>query len=497
MSWRDPRVAAKRSNDPVLRGSLPRYRRTMAKQPVLTPQGDDFPRWYQDVVAKAELAENGPVRGTMVVRPYGYAIWERMQAELDNRIKAAGAANVYFPMFIPEAYLRKEAEHVEGFSPELAVVTHAGGKELEEPAVVRPTSETIFNAYFPKWVQSYRDLPLLLNQWCNVVRWELRPRLFLRTTEFLWQEGHTCHATEDDARTYALRILRDVYEDVMVNILAVPVHVGRKTARERFAGANQSWTCEGMMRDGKALQMGTSHELGQNFARVFETTYLDDNGDQQFVWQTSWGVSTRLVGAVIMAHGDDNGLRLPPRLAPVQVVVVLVRAEDGAGEAAATLAAELRGRGVRVELDDRVDQSFGRRVVGWELKGVPVRLEVGPRDLAGGSVTVVRRDSGEKAAVPVGSAADAVVAALDAVQSGLLAEATELRDRRTAAAAGLDEAAEAARDGWAVLPWTVVGDEGEAKLAESGVSVRCLQTADGGLPARDATDLRALVARAY
>src|SRR4051812_10686257 len=298
----------------------------MAKA-VLTSKSEDFPKWYQDVVAKAELADNGPVRGTMVIRPYGYAIWERMQAELDRRIKAAGAENAYFPLFIPESYLQKEAEHVEGFSPELAVVTHAGGKELEEPVVVRPTSETIINSYFSKWVQSYRDLPLLLNQWANVVRWEMRPRVFLRTTEFLWQEGHTCHATQQDAREYALRILSEVYEDVMVNVLGVPVRTGRKTPRERFAGADHSWTCEGMMRDGKALQMGTSHELGQNFAKVFETQYLDGNGDQQFVWQTSWGVSTRLLGAVIMAHGDDNGLRLPPAVAPVQAVVLAIRDE--------------------------------------------------------------------------------------------------------------------------------------------------------------------------
>src|SRR5688500_14187094 len=252
----------------------------MAKPPILTPQADDFPAWYQDVVAKAELAENGPVRGTMVIRPYGYAVWEGMQAAMDERIKAAGAVNVYFPMFIPESFLRKEAEHVEGFSPELAVVTHAGGKELDEPVVVRPTSETLFNTYFTKWIQSYRDLPLLLNQWANVVRWELRPRVFLRTTEFLWQEGHTAHATEEDAATYARRILDDVYTDFMENVLAIPILRGRKTPRERFAGATNTLACEAMMRDGKALQMGTSHELGQNFARVFEIQYLDDNGQQ-------------------------------------------------------------------------------------------------------------------------------------------------------------------------------------------------------------------------
>src|SRR5206468_2624158 len=345
-----------------------------------------------DVVAKAELADNGPVRGTMVIRPYGYAIWERMQAELDRRIKDAGAANAYFPLFIPQSYLEREQEHVEGFSPELAVVTHAGGKKLEEAAVVRPTSETMIDAYFAKWVQSYRDLPLLLNQWANIVRWELRPRLFLRTTEFLWQEGHTCHATDTDARAYALRILREVYEDFVVNVMAVPVFAGLKTDREKFAGAVASYAIEGMMGDRKALQMGTSHVLGQNFARVFGITYLTESGDQEFAWQTSWGVSTRLVGALIMAHGDDGGLRVPPALAPVQAVVVLVRDEEGAGQRAAALAAELGDAGIRVELDDRVDTGFGRRAVEWELKGVPVRLEVGPRDLASGTATLVRRD---------------------------------------------------------------------------------------------------------
>ena len=350
----------------------------MPKADVLTPQTDDFPQWYQDVLAKAELAEGGPVRGTMVIRPYGYAIWERMQAELDARIKAAGAQNAYFPLFIPESYFQREAEHVEGFSPELAVVTHGGGKKLEEPVVVRPTSETIIDSFLAKWIQSYRDLPMLVNQWANVVRWELRPRLFLRTTEFLWQEGHTAHADEQDAHRYALRILRDVYEDFMVNVLAAPVLVGRKTERERFAGANTTWTTEAMMRDGKALQMGTSHELGQSFAKAFGITFLDESGQQSFAWQTSWGASSRLMGALIMTHGDDAGLRVPPRLAPVQVVVLAVRTEEGAGEAASALAEQLRATGIRVELDVRTDLSFGRRVVNWELKGVPVRVEVGP-----------------------------------------------------------------------------------------------------------------------
>ena len=357
----------------------------MAKPPVLTPQADDFPRWYQDVVAKAELADNGPVRGTMVIRPYGFSLWERMQQELDRRIKDAGAQGVYFPLLIPQSYLNKEAEHVEGFSPELAVVTHGGGKELEEPAVIRPTSETIINSYFSKWVQSHRDLPLLVNQWCNVVRWELRPRIFLRTSEFLWQEGHTCHATREDAQAYALRILNDVYADFMESVLAIPVRRGRKTERERFAGADISWTTEGMMRDGKALQMSTSHELGQNFARVFDTQYSAESGQREYVWQTSWGASTRLMGALIMGHGDDAGLRVPPALAPIQVVVLLIRDDgDGTGEAAVRLAREIGSAGTRVELDDQLATSFGRRVTEWELRGVPVRVEVGPRDPRGG-----------------------------------------------------------------------------------------------------------------
>jgi prolyl-tRNA synthetase len=470
----------------------------MAKQPVLTPRADDFPRWYQDVVSKAELADNGPVRGTMVIRPYAYAVWERIQAELDSRIKAAGVKNAYFPLFIPEEYLRREAEHVEGFSPELAVVTHGGGKELEEPVVVRPTSETIINAYFSKWVQSYRDLPLLINQWANVVRWELRPRLFLRTTEFLWQEGHTCHADRDDAHRFAVQILREVYEDVMVNVLAIPVRVGRKTARERFAGANTSWTCEGMMGDGKALQMGTSHELGENFAKVFDTRYLDAAGEQQLVWQTSWGVSTRLLGALIMAHGDDAGLRLPPAVAPVQVAVVLVRDEDGAGERAAAITAELAGAGHRAELDDRVDQSFGRRAVDWELRGAPVRVEVGPRDLAEGNVTLVRRDSGEKQTIAVGEVGARVAEALEQAQAGLLAQATALRDERTAEVSTADEAVEAAQTGFARIPWSAVGDAGEDLMAQSGVTVRCLQRADGTLaPEGDDTDVVAYAARSY
>jgi prolyl-tRNA synthetase len=468
----------------------------MAK--VLTAQADDFPRWYQDVVAKAELADNGPVRGTMVIRPYGYSIWERMQAEMDARIKAAGAENAYFPLFIPESYLRREAEHVEGFSPELAVVTHAGGKALDEPIVVRPTSETVIGEFMARWIQSYRDLPLLLNTWNNVVRWELRPRLFLRTTEFLWQEGHTAHATREDAEAYAIRILREVYEDFMVNVLAMPVLVGRKTASERFAGAINTLTCEAMMRDGKALQMGTSHELGSNFANAFDITYLDAQGETQHCWTTSWGSTTRMIGGVIMTHGDDDGLVVPPVLAPIQALVLVVKDEGGTGERAAALAGELSAAGVRTRLDDRVGQTFGRRVTDWELKGVPVRVEIGPRDLATDAATLVRRDTGTKEQVPLAALSGRVEKLVADVQQDMLADARSRRDANIADASDIREAAEASRSGFARLPWRLVRGEGEPRLATDGVTVRCLQRPDGSLPrSEDEDDLVAFVARAY
>jgi len=470
----------------------------MAKAPVLTPQADDFPRWYQDVLAKAELADNGPVRGTMVIRPYGYGIWERMQAEVDARIKAAGAENAYFPLFIPQSYLTREAEHVEGFSPELAVVTHAGGKELDEPIVVRPTSETVIGEFMAKWVNSHRDLPLLLNQWANVVRWELRTRLFLRTSEFLWQEGHTAHATEEDARAYALRIHLDVYQDFMVNVLAMPVYVGRKTKQERFAGATNTLACEAIMRDGKALQMGTSHELGQNFAKAFDITYQSVEGTQEMAWTTSWGSSTRMIGGLIMVHGDDKGLRVPPRLAATQVVVMVIRDDDGVVDAAAALADELRAAGVRVRLDDRTDTSFGRRATDWELKGVPVRIEVGPRDLANGEVTVVRRDSSEKHQAAIAGLAATVPALLEDIQASMLAEATAFRDANTAEVATIDEAREAAQTGFAKIPWATLGIEGEAVLARDAITVRCIQRPDGTVPLReDEPGNVAIVARSY
>ncbi|MPY94341.1 MAG: proline--tRNA ligase [Acidimicrobiia bacterium] len=474
--------------------------RPRAGAPVLTPRDENFPQWYQDVLAKAELAENGPVRGTMVIRPYAYGIWERMQAELDARIKLAGADNAYFPLFIPMSYLQKEADHVEGFAPELAVVTHGGGKELDEPAVVRPTSETIINTYFSKWVQSYRDLPLLLNQWANVVRWELRPRVFLRTTEFLWQEGHTAHATQQEASAYARRILLDVYREFMWDVLAVPVHVGLKTVRERFAGAINTLACEAMMGDGKALQMGTSHELGENFAKVFDTTYLDAEGQQRHVWQTSWGSSTRMVGGLIMCHGDDDGLRVPPRVAAIQAVVCVVRDGEGVADAAASIVKELAAAGVRARLDDRTSVSFGRRVTDWEIKGVPVRVEVGPRDLADGTVTLARRGRRDKATVAREGLVALAADALEEVQATLLAEAVEHRDAHTRAVGSIDEALEASAAGFARIPWRLVGEDGESRLAEAGASVRCLQLPDGSLPEgyeADEPDLDALVARAY
>ena len=462
-------------------------------------RGEDFPRWYQEVIAGAEMADNGPARGTMVIRPWGYGIWELMQAELDRRIKEAGAENAYFPLFIPESFLKLEAEHVEGFAPELAVVTHGGGKVLEEPLVVRPTSETVINSFFSKWVQSHRDLPLLINQWANVVRWELRPRLFLRTTEFLWQEGHTAHATEADAHAYALRILDDVYRSTMVDVLSIPVLTGHKTARERFAGATRTWTTEGMMGDGKALQMGTSHELGQNFSRPFDITFATAEGTTEYVWQTSWGVSTRLVGALVMGHGDDFGLRLPPALAPSQVVVLVVKDSPEVGAAAEALVAELTAAGHRVRLDARTDTSFGRRSVAWELKGVPVRVEVGPRDLAEGTVTVVTRHRREKQSVAVGAVSSTVSAILQAVGPDLLAEATAARDARTVDAASLEEATEAGSVGFARVRLAALGPDGEDRLALKALSIRCLQRPDGSLaqPGDPEDDLVAVVARSY
>jgi prolyl-tRNA synthetase len=465
---------------------------------VLTPQAVDFPAWYQDVVAKAAVAETGPVRGTMVIRPWGYAIWELLQAELDARIKAAGAENVYFPLLIPEGHLRREAEHIEGFSPELAVVTHAGGDKLEEPAVIRPTSETVFGEYLSRWVQSYRDLPMCLNQWANAVRWELRPRLLLRTTEFLWQEGHTVHATRADAATYARRINADVYKSVFEDVLAIPVITGLKTDSERFAGATATLTCEGMMRDGKALQLATSHELGQNFARAFDITYTDRHGALQHGWTTSWGSTTRMLGGMIMCHGDDAGLRLPPAVAPVQVVLICVKDTPVVAQLAERIEQELGDRQIRVRVDRRTDVGLGRRLTDWELKGVPVRIEIGPRDLAEGNVSLVRRDRREREPVSADGAVHAATAAVAAAQHALLDEARAALGDRTVDVGDIDAAANAAQDGLARLPWAICGPEGERRLNRAGVSIRCVTRPDGSIPdSLDDADLVAIAARAY
>lgn len=466
---------------------------------VLTSPQDDFPRWYQEVLEKAALAENGPVRGTMVIRPYAYGLWERMQAEVDHRIKATGAENVYLPLFIPQSYLEREAEHVEGFSPELAVVTHAGGKDLPEPVVVRPTSETLFGELMSKWIQSHRDLPMLLNQWANVVRWEMRPRLFLRTSEFLWQEGHTAHASREDANAYARRIHLDVYRDFLQNVLAIPVLVGVKSRRERFAGAINTMTCEAMMGDGKALQMATSHELGQNFGKAFDITFTSASGQLETCWTTSWGSSTRMLGGLIMAHGDEHGIRIPPRVAPVQVVVLAVKDDERTLTTAASLVKELTTAGVRARLDDRTTQGFGRRATEWELKGVPMRLEVGPRDLERGEAVIVRRDGGAKKTVALDDINTTVVALLESMHTEMIEAARQRLTARTVEAASVAEALDAAKTGFARIPWKHLGEEGEEALNREAVSVRCLQTREGTVPGSTEldSDLIAIVGRSY
>jgi prolyl-tRNA synthetase len=465
---------------------------------VLTPQAENFPAWYQDIVARAELAENGPARGTMVIRPWGYAIWELMQADMDRRIKATGAQNAAFPMFIPMSFLEKEKQHVEGFSPELAVVTHGGGEELSEPLAVRPTSETVINHYFAKWVQSHRDLPLRLNLWNSAVRWELRPRLFLRTTEFLWQEGHTAHATYEDAVEESRRML-EVYRRFMEETLAISVVAGEKSPGERFAGADQTLTCEALMRDGKALQMGTSHNLGHNFARAFDIQYLDASGGRRHAATASWGTSTRMVGGLIMVHGDDHGLRLPPAIAPHQVVVMQL---DADGEAARRIEAELRAAGVRAHLDARTHTSFGRRSVDWELKGVPVRIELGARELAAGEATLVRRDNRGKASVPLDGAARAATDLLGEIQQVLFTESRTHREEHTYPVTDFDEFTQRVGDGGLFLAAWSGTEESEHALGEgTGATIRCIVDADPpaptclitGLPARHTV----LIGRAY
>jgi prolyl-tRNA synthetase len=406
----------------------------MADNKALTPRATDFSAWYNELIMKAELADYSPVRGCMVIRPNGYAIWEQMQRALDAMFKETGHQNAYFPLFIPQSFLSREAEHVEGFSPETAVVTHGGGKELEEPLVIRPTSETIIYAMYAKWIQSYRDLPLLINQWANVVRWELRTRLFLRTTEFLWQEGHTAHATEAEAEEETLRML-GVYRTFMEQWMAMPVVTGRKTDSERFAGALRTYSCEALMQDNKALQAGTSHNLGQNFARAFEVTFQTASGELDHVWNTSWGVSTRLVGALIMTHGDDNGLVCPPRLAQYQVVIVPIYKTDEERarmlEAGDHVRRALAAAGIRAHLDAREGLKPGAKYYEWEGRGAPLRLEVGPRDVAAGTVMLARRTGGKKESLPVGGIGERLLAEMDRMQRELLETAIARRAAHT------------------------------------------------------------------
>ncbi len=404
----------------------------MADNKALTPRASDFSAWYNEVIMRAELADYSPVRGCMVIRPNGYAIWEQMQRALDTMFKETGVQNAYFPLFIPQSFLAKEAQHVEGFAPETAVVTHGGGKELEEPLVVRPTSETIIYSMFAKWIQSYRDLPLLMNQWCNVVRWEMRTRLFLRTLEFLWQEGHTAHATEAEAEAETLLIL-SIYRRFMEEWMAMPVVTGRKTDSERFAGALRTYSCEALMQDNKALQAGTSHNLGQNFARAFEVTFQTSEGGLDHVWNTSWGVSTRLIGGLIMTHGDDTGVVIPPRLAQWQVVIVPIYKNDdekpGVLAAADRLYQEVRAAGIRVHLDNRDGIKPGAKYYEWEARGVPLRLEIGPRDVASGTVMLARRTGGRKESIQAAGLAPQLLQAMDQMQAALLAAARERRER--------------------------------------------------------------------
>jgi len=414
----------------------------MAENKALTTRAADFSAWYNEVIARAELADYSPVRGCMVIRPNGYAIWEQMQRALDQMFKDTGHQNAYFPLFIPQSFLSREAEHVEGFAPETAVVTHGGGKELEEPLVIRPTSETIIYAMFAKWIQSYRDLPLLMNQWANVVRWEMRTRLFLRTTEFLWQEGHTAHATEAEAEEEALRML-GVYRTFMEEWMAMPVITGRKTDSERFAGALRTYSCEALMQDNKALQASTSHNLGQNFARAFEVTFQTANGDLDFVWNTSWGASTRLIGALIMTHSDDLGLVCPPRLAQYQVVIVPIykSAEERTTvmQASDRLRKELASSGIRAHLDAREGMKPGAKYYEWEGRGVPFRIEIGPRDVASGSVVLARRTGGKKESVPAEGIAGRLTVAMNEMQDNLLKAALDRREAATLRGASKSE----------------------------------------------------------
>ena len=407
----------------------------------ITHREEDSSQWYLDIVRKAEMADYSPVRGCMVIRPYGYAIWEAMQGGLDRRIKETGHQNAYFPLFIPESLLNKEAEHVEGFAPEVAWVTQGGNDKLSEPLAVRPTSEAIICSMYAKWIQSYRDLPVLINQWANVVRWEMVTRPFLRTTEFLWQEGHTAHRTPEEAQEEVMKMLT-VYQDFVENDMAIPVIPGRKSDREKFAGAASTYSIEALMQDGKALQAGTSHNLAQHFAKVFDITFLDEDGQLKHVYQTSWGVSTRLIGALIMVHGDNRGLKIPPKIAPVQVVIVPI-APKKAKEEVLKKAEELKGllirAGLRVHLDDREEYSPGYKFNDWEMRGVPQRLEIGPRDMEKGQAVLVRRDTGDKLFVPLEQIKSAAIDLNDRIQQDMLTAARSFMERSSFTAGSLEE----------------------------------------------------------
>src|SRR5678815_4858451 len=437
----------------------------------LTPREKNFSEWYVDVVLKSKLADYSDVKGCMVIRPNGYALWENIQRGLDGMFKATGHRNAYFPLLIPESFLRKEAEHVEGFAPQLAVVTHAGGKKLEEAYVIRPTSETIINSMFARWIQSYRDLPLLLNQWANVMRWEMRTRLFLRTTEFLWQEGHTCHETDAEAQEEVLRML-EVYRRFHEEYMAMPVLAGQKSESEKFAGAVRTYSIEAMMQDKKALQAGTSHNLGQNFSRAFGTQFQGRDGQQQFVWQTSWGASTRLIGGLVMTHSDDAGLVIPPKLAPTHVVIVVIGKGEERGPAQ-VLGHHLRRAGLSVLVDDDESKGPGFKYFEYELAGVCLRMELGPKDLAKGACVLVRRDDRSKESVPLDQAVAVARAKLDAMQKALFERARAFRDANTFVVGSLEELKKRADDGFLVAQWCLApACEARIKEETGGVTSR-------------------------
>ena len=419
----------------------------------ITPRSEDFSQWYTDVILQTGLCDYAPVRGCMIIRPYGYAIWELIQKEMDARFKATGAENVYFPMLIPESLLLKEAEHVEGFAPEVAWVTQGGTEKLQERLAVRPTSETIFCTMYAKWVQTWRDLPMKYNQWCSVMRWEKATRPFLRTSEFLWQEGHTIHATAEEAQEETLTML-EVYRECAENVMALPVYVGQKSEKEKFAGARATYSMEAMMEDGKALQAGTSHNFGTNFAEAYGIQFQNKEGKLQYAEETSWGVSTRLIGAIIMTHGDARGLRLPPRVAPIQAMILPIAAhKPGVTEACDRLFNELKDAGIRVKVDDRDTVSAGYKFNDCELKGIPVRIEVGPRDLENGVVTVCRRDTLEKSTMPLEGFVDSLKALLDDIQATLYRQAKEFRDAHTVPVHNMEELGQAVETGFAKAMW--------------------------------------------